>query len=102
MRGLPVMSGRRVLLVVAFLSLGAAVTLLFTPIVKTDGLWAVTVGTDMSGFVPVGTESTTLAAGALSNSQMLGPADSRRLAVAVGLVGLAAGCWLALAMDRRR
>lgn len=102
MRRLPVMSGRRVLLVVASLSLGGAAALLSTPIVKSDGLWAVTVGSEMSGFVPVGTGSTTLAAGAFSNRQMLGPADSRRLAAAVGLAGLSAGCWLALAIDRSR
>ncbi len=96
------MNRRRILVVTAVLSLGAATALLVTPVVKGDGLWAVTVGTEMSGFVSVGTDSTTLAAAAVSDRQMLGPADSRKLAAAVGLIGLAMGCGLALVLDRRR
>ncbi len=78
----------------------ASGVLFLTPVRKAEGLWAVAVGTEMSGFVPVGTESTRLISGAFSEGQMLGASGRARLAVAFALLGLSAGIGVTLLLAR--
>ncbi|MGH8872609.1 MAG: hypothetical protein ACRDWS_11590, partial [Acidimicrobiia bacterium] len=70
-------------------------------VTKTEGVWAVTVGTSSEGFVPVGTDSTPLIQAAFSNRGLLGSADRLRLAAAFALVGMSGGIGLTLALRRR-
>jgi len=91
-----VSTGRQRLQLGGMVSLIASGFLLLTPVRKSQGLWAVTVGTEMSGFVPVGTESTRLIQAAFSRDQMLGASDRARLALAFVFLGLSAGSGLTL------
>ena len=94
------MKGRKRLQFVGSVLLGSSGVLLLTPVRKAEALWAVTVGTEMAGFVPVGTESTRLIQGAFSQGQMLGASDRARLAVAFAFLGLSAGIGLMLVLTR--
>jgi len=85
----------------SLLSSVSAVVLLFGPVTKTEGVWSVTVGEGMRGFVPVGGSSTPLLLAALSDGQLLRASDRKRLAAACGLIGLAAGIGLTLVAGRR-
>lgn len=82
-----------------FSSVSAAV-LLVRPVTKTEGVWSVTVGNGMRGFVPVGGGSTPLLRAAMSDGQLLRASDRKRLAAASGLIGLAAGIGLTLVTGR--
>ncbi len=97
------------LLWVAAVSLGVAVALLLWPVRSQQGLWAVTVGSERTGFVPVrGGELVTplqvLVRGTGPQAIVLRAAvNSRtRLALAAAVVGGVAGAFYALRRGRLR
>jgi hypothetical protein len=88
---LTAMPPRRLLGLGALLSLLLAGALLLTPVPRSEGVWAVTVGTETAGFMPVGSDSVRLIQAALSERELLAAADRRRLVAGFGLLGLSVG-----------
>jgi hypothetical protein len=94
------MRSNRILLIVSLLSLAFAVVILLLP-VSTAEHWAVTVGTDSRGFVPVGSDTAPLVVTAFSSQVLMTAADRVWLVAASLLLGISLGTGLAWLASRR-
>lgn len=86
----------RYLRLVAFGGLAVAAVLLLRPIWRPGAVWTVTVGTDISAFVPVSSETVTPVEALVSGSPLRYGGDIPRIAAGLVFAGVGIGAGLAL------
>jgi hypothetical protein len=91
----------RLLRLVTFGRLAVAAVLLLWPISRPEAFWAVTVGTNKSGFVPVSSKTITPVEALVSGLPLWVGSDRLRIAAGLVFVGVGIGAGLALFVRRR-